>query len=455
MAAWFRKNLSLLAILVVAIACTWNLFNEKLWVKHGVMVWDVACYYGYLPKAFNHKADSLTYEEKVFEGMYHSSKYVIAPNGAKVLKTSMGMAFMYLPFYGCGYINHYINNASPGSGMEIEYRRAMQFYGTFITLLGLLLLRSLLRRYFHEGVVAGAIMLLFFGTNLFYYTLYEGCMTHATNFMLVLLYITMLRKWLVKPALGNSIVMGLLLGLMSLIRPTNMAVVLFFVLLDITSIDGFKNRVLFLFKKWHLFIIMAVCIFVVWIPQFLYWKNVTGDYYFYSYLDERFFFDKPKILYGLLGWRKGWLIYTPLAVFMMLGFFFLSRYAKEMLLMSIAYFVLFVYIIFSWWSWWYGGSYSCRPMVDIYGILALPLAAFLQFVFIEKGKAVKTFIASILFLLVSLNLFQTYQYQAGYIHSSNMSYAAYRYVFFKAEFVPDSLLSPSPAKEALRGEYVP
>ena len=38
-------------------------------------------------------------------------------------------------------------------------------------------------------------------------------------------------------------------------------------------------------------------------------------------------------------------------------------------------FILAVYVMFSFWCWWYGGSFGCRPIIEYYGLLAIPMAA--------------------------------------------------------------------------------
>ena len=87
----------------------------------------------------------------------------------------------------------------------------------------------------------------------------------------------------------------------------------------------------------QLFIIIFFA-FLVWIPQLLYWKTVTGNYLFYSYADEGFFFLNPQILKGLFSYRNGWLIYSPVMFFALLGIPFLYRYAKDFFLPVMLFF---------------------------------------------------------------------------------------------------------------------
>ena len=129
--------------------------------------------------------------------------------------------------------------------------------------------------------------------------------------------------------------------------------------------------------KWHI-LIMIVMAVLVWVPQFLYWKEISGKWLLFSYgNDERFFWTQPEILKVLAGFRKGWLIYTPVMIFGMAGLFMLRKKVREWSIALPLTIILSVYIISSWWCWWYGGGFGMRPMIDFYGIMAFGLAAFI------------------------------------------------------------------------------
>ncbi len=419
------------------------------------MTFDVACYYGYLTKLINHKTDELTKEEMRFPDLYPGNKYVIAENGEKVLKTTMGMSVLYLPFHLSGLSMHYIKHGEIGNGYEQSYRMAMCFNGVFYLMVGLIFLRSLLKKYFTDIVTAVTIVLVTVGTNMFYYSTYEGCMTHVGTFALFLLFVWLTIKWYSSNSSWKyTILLGLLSGLLSLIRPTNALIGLFFILYDVKNIADLKARVLLFLSNWDkMFAILLIGI-CVWIPQFLYWKQQTGHYYFYSYPRERFFFDKPKIYLGLLSWRKGWLIYTPLGWLMFAGFFVIRKYVPALFWSAITFTAAFVYVIFCWWCWWYGGGYSIRTMVDVLGILAFPLAALITFVFYNTKYIIpKVAFGVLLFILFALSIFQTYQYKRGDIHFDSMTKQAYQYVFLKLKSPPDSLLKEPPWGDATEGKY--
>jgi hypothetical protein len=105
----------------------------------------------------------------------------------------------------------------------------------------------------------------------------------------------------------------------------------------------------------------------------MYWKYITGELFFNSYVGEQFYFNNSHVLKGLFGFRKGWLIYTPIMLFSILGIYFLRNQLKHFFAsISITLFI-YIFVIFSWWCWWYGGSFGQRAMIDIYPLLAIPL----------------------------------------------------------------------------------
>jgi hypothetical protein len=64
-----------------------------------------------------------------------------------------------------------------------------------------------------------------------------------------------------------------------------------------------------------------------------------------------------------------------MAIVMLLGFIPLWKKDKKLAPALGVFMVVIIYSIFSWSQWWYGGGFSCRPLVETYPVLALPLAA--------------------------------------------------------------------------------
>jgi len=126
----------------------------------------------------------------------------------------------------------------------------------------------------------------------------------------------------------------------------------------------------------------------------------------------------------LFGFRKGWLIYIPIMLFALVGIWHIYKTKKEYYLSILLFTIIYIYVAFSWWCWWYGGSYGQRVMIDIYPVLALPLAAFLKNIF-ELRKSSKQIWISVISFLTLLNLFQTTQAKFNIIHYDSMTFKSY------------------------------
>lgn len=422
-------------IAIIVIVSHSILFKDfwKSWKSNETQfVWDVDNYYSYLPATVIHHDLTFQYTTKYW--------YTMAPNGARVAKGTCGMAIMYAPWFFLGH-KIAINTHVPQDGYSGPYNEMIHYGTIFYSLIGFIFMRRILSRYFKDIVVAATLICLYFGTNLFYYTVAEGAMTHSYLFCLFSLYIWLVIKWHEKPKIHSTIFLGLLLGLITLIRPTEIIIGLIFLLYDVHSWKEFKTKMAFLWSKWALLLLMAVCAFLVVLPQLIYWKWITGHYFFFSYgSTEHFFFGDPKIINVLFSYRKGWLVYTPLMVFSVIGMLFGKRYFPKINLSLLIYFVVNLYLIASWWCWWYGGGFGMRALVQSYCMLGLFLAAFINFIVHLNIKwsrievSIKYLTITIAFAFISLNLIQTYQYNKRMLHFDSMTKKAYWILFGKFEF---------------------
>ena len=191
-------------------------------------------------------------------------------------------------------------------------------------------------------------------------------MSHVYSFTLITLFIWVTIKWYKNQKLIYTVLLGLFIGIISLIRPTNIIMALFFIFYDIKSMEDALNRVRFFLSKYKHILLIGTLSFFIWLPQFLYWKSITGSFLYYSYGKEcSFFFNNPQILNGMFSYRNGWFVYSPVMIFSVLGMFFLWKRQKDLQLSLVITFLVFIYVIFSWFIWWYGGAFGNRAMIDI------------------------------------------------------------------------------------------
>ena len=382
---------------------------------------DVIFYYGYLPATFIYHDWSFRFADKPgFTGTVWS---IPLPNGNRIQKMTMGVAMLYSPFFG---IAHLYTGLTGGvtDGYSLYYQRALIWAGVFYFILGIFLLRKILIQFFDDIVVSLVLITLSIGTNLFNYAIWEGAMSHVYSFFLFALALWALLKWIKSQTLGLTIILGLAIGMIVLIRPTNAMFILFMGLYFFFRPISFKEKWKFIAdSKWKLIVLSCAAILVI-IPQMLYWKFNTGQYLFNSYFGNNFYFNNPQIINGLFSYNKGWFVYTPLMLLAVTGLLLMGGKIKEWLWPTLITMAITIYVTFSWWCWWYGGGLGARPLVEFYVIMSFPLAAFFAYV-IKRNLLIKTLTTIVVVFFLWLNLYQHEQYRSSLLHWDSMSKAAY------------------------------
>lgn len=407
-------------------------FINRSWEYSPIIAWDVCSYYAYLPAIFVENDLSLNFIDQHPE--YINTRYfpMPIPNEGYGIKTTMGMSILYLPYFAIGHLWASVHGGMEANGFSEPYHICIAFSGIMHAFIGIAVLRKVLIRYYSEIVTGTTLVLILLGTNALHYTYREGAMAHMHNFMLLSLFLRYTQLWFDKATWKRTIILGLLSGLIALVRPNNVVIGLAFIFFGVYSINSLKANIqLFWKEKAKLLTLLGVA-FLCLVPQFLYWKWISGHYIYNSYgEEERFFFDRPRYLLCLFSYTKGWFIYTPIMIFAVIGMFMTGKYAKKFALAVPIFLIINTYIIFSWWSWWYGGGYSQRALIDSYPMMAFGMASFLTWVGSRKWSAYLS--GFLLFLLLSLSLFQTWQYKMGLIRWSGMSKQYYWAVFLKME----------------------
>lgn len=412
-------------------------FNTSFWNdKNRIITSDIISYYAYLPATFVYNDITLGFigQDPQVHGKHFWPK--TTPIGKKAIITSCGMSMMYFPFFAIAHpATMYLGY--PSDGFSMPYKFAIVMSSMFYLAFGLYFLRRVLVKYFSQTVTALTILAIGLGTNLLWYATVEAAMSHVYSFSLISAFIYFTDKWHDKQSFRNSLILGLLAGIISLIRPTNLLVVILLIFWKVSSWKEFTGRIMFFLKKWYLILLMIFAVFLVWTPQFLYWKLVAGQYLYYSYPDDAgFYFNNPQFWNNLFSWRKGWLIYTPVMIFALIGIGFLYKVKRGFFLPILLYFLISWYVISSWFDWWYGGGFGIRPYIDSYGIFAIPLAAFLTWAF--RQKLTLKIISIVLFVAFSLQgAFHHTQYYYGAIHWDSMTKEAYFDSFWRIRWSDD------------------
>lgn len=420
-------------------------FNQKNEFK--VIEWDVTLYYSYLPAAIIHQ-DLKLEKDWVYKAGHHEFGFKTDENGNRYLKMTAGMAIMYSPFFTIAHGLTSALNPELATGFTTPYRVALSIGSWLYIMLGLFWLRKVLLRFAFDQAVSWTLVILFLGTNLLHYTVWRGAMSHGYSFMLACGFLFAMFNYIDKPRMRFVLSLGLIAGLLVLIRPVNVLIPISLGLYMLFTLKQKNEGVNLKHLPW--IVIMGM---VAILPQFLIWKYQTSNWIVYSYSNEGFFFNDPQIINGLFSFRKGWLIYSPLMVLSLIGIRLLFKKDKILGSITASLLAILLFITFSWWCWWYGGSFGARTLIEYYAILAIPLVLLIQNLL--KTKILLSRIGlTLVTLLIALSVFQNYQYQRRIIHFDSMTKEAYWKVFLKTN-IPEgfykSLKSPD-YKKALRGE---
>lgn len=426
-----KPYLSGFAILFVAVAMCATVNNLSRWNNDGAIIaHDVYAFYAYLPATFIYHDLTLGF----VEGSHHNGQFILWPKlteeGKQVITASMGLSSLYFPFFLVAHI-YSATGAFPADGYSPPYRLALIVSSVFFLILGMIYLRKLLLKYFPDKVTAVILLIIPLSTNMLWYIVVDSAMSHVYNFALISIFLYHTDKWYGQITLRRSIYIGLLAGLIALIRPTNVLVLILFALWNVMSWQDFVQRILLFLRKWHLVLIMILGFVLVWVPQMLYWKMQTGQYFYYSYPDDQgFFFGNPQIWNSFFSWRKGWLLYTPVMIFAITGIAILRKSRPALFIPVLVFTIINVYVISSWWDWWYGGGFGLRAYIDMYGVMSIPMAASL--VWILERKRWKKFALILAFVLITAqSTFHYFQYHYGAIHWVAMTKQAYLDSFWR------------------------
>lgn len=380
-------------------------------------------YYGYLPATFIYHDITMSFlgKKKLPSNTKLWAKETY--DGKRVIKMSSGLAILYMPFFLAANALADVFDY-PKDGFNQYYKLALVMSSLFYLIIGLAFLRKLMLRYFSQIVTALTILTLVFSTNLLWYVTFEAPMSHAYNFSLISIFLLLIDNWYKRANWKGAILIGLLSGLIVLIRPTNILIALLFIFWNIESWQSLLERFGLLLKHYGKILVILLLAFVVWIPQLLYWKEVTGQYLYYSYTDQGFFFNNPHMFSMIFSWNKSLIIYSPIFVFSIAGFILLYKNNKGLFWPMVIFFIPWWYVIASWWDWMYGGSFGQRVFIDSYSIFAFSMAASLTWVLKKKPVIKITF--SIIFLsLFILGQHHFWRFYGGSIHWSDMTKEAY------------------------------
>ncbi|MEO6189591.1 MAG: hypothetical protein ABIO44_03630 [Saprospiraceae bacterium] len=377
---------------------------------YNATTWDALGYYMYLPSVFiYHDVRELKWMPQIDSTyhvtggkMYQAFKY--RGNEFYTNKYLCGVAIIQAPFFiAAHYIAPILNE--PQDGFSSPYQYAILLAAIFWSFLGFVILRKVLLKYFSDNVTSITILFIAFTSNLIQYISVDGAMSHAFIFPLYAIILWLTISWHNRPKSSIAFFIGFIIGLATISRPTEFIMILIPLFWNTHSKE-------FKYLKWQTVVknkfqvLLSLAGGIIGIlPQLIYWKYTTGK--LIIDVGSKWFLLTPWFR-GLFGPEIGWFIYTPVAILMVLGFFFMKDqpFKKSVIIFCL----INIWIIISWFDWTFGATYSSRALTQSYPIFALSLASFIN-IMVEKKKQI--FLYILLGLLTLLNFYQLSIYNQG------------------------------------------
>ena len=406
------RHLSFITLVLITLFIS---FYRITHVNKKEISWDVLGYYLYLPATFIYHEPLLkdiTWLEKINrEKDLTGTLYMVSTNdqGQPIYFFLMGMALFYLPFFFIGHLSAFLLGF-PADGFSLPYQYSMVIGGIIYTIIGLIFLRKILKHFFSEGITTLVMLIIVFGTNYIHHLTLKNLETGTILFMLTSILIWYSIKWHQSQKTKYLIAIGCCITLAGLVKPTEILIFLIPLLWNVYSILTFKEKLrLISINRKSFFITALICLLII-LPQLSYWLIRTGHLFYDSYKNPGVGLDllSPHITATLFSYRKGWLLYTPVMIFALTGFYFLYKNNRKLFPALFAYFIVSFYIISSWTEWWYGSAFSIRPLITVYPVLAICMGYFL--LEIQKKKTlIKVLFGTLIVLMILLNQFQWWQ----------------------------------------------
>ena len=407
-----KNKLSLFALIIsLLILLTYRFIYFESNPKNGYNAtsWDAFGYYMYLPSTLIYQdVKELKWIANV-DSTYqvtggHLYQAIKLENGNYTNKYFCGVSIMEIPYFYVGHLLAKITN-SPQDGFSWPYQYSILFGAIFWVFLGLIFLRKILLHFFSDETTALTIFGLVFCSNLIQYVSIDGAMSHAFIFPLYAFIIWATIRWHESFQLKYAILIGLICGLATISRPTELIMIFIPILWNTHSKEARKAKWKAVFEH-KLQLLACVLAGVIAIsPQLIYWKYTTGHFVFD--VGSKWYFFNPwfRVLFGP---EKGWFLYTPISILMVLGLLLMK--GKNFKRSILTFCILNIWIIIAWSDWKYGASYSARAFVQSYPVFAIPLALAIENL---KMKKLKIYLILCLVILFGLNIYQINIYNKG------------------------------------------
>ena len=273
-------------------------------------------YYAYLPDWFLfHETTLQAVADDCCGGRYPDwTAMTRSPRTGRWLNPHpIGVAVLTAPFFGLAH-GLTLWSGLPPDGFSLYYQCAAALAGLSFMLGGLAILRTLLRTHVTDGVALATLAALTFGTNLFHYGVFDATYSHAFSFGLVCALMALAESWWERPRPWRTVGLGLVAGLLVLVRHPNALLLVVVPLVGLTWKEGARQWLARVYeRRWQVAAALAIAAFVV-APQVALYRAAAGSWLAnpYGAAGGSFaFLSSPRIAGVLFSVQKGLFFWSP------------------------------------------------------------------------------------------------------------------------------------------------
>ena len=288
---------------------------------------------------------------------------------------SVGPAIFWTPFFLLGELSA---RMATWSGMDVNLQgngpfhwNAVAIGSLFYGFLAVLLIQSLLRRYFSKSVAFAGALLTWLATQLHWYMVYQPWMAHALGTFTAALFIWHWDRSRLRRGSKDAFVLGLIGGLMACVRWQN----------GILLLLPFLDWLYCLWRQDREVLLVGTALlpgFIIGLaPQLIAWQIIYGHLFYFDPPHGTAFvnYSRPFPVELLFSSRHGLLTWTPILWFGFMGLIPLLKKRLTTVWMMTICLALITYLNMSVAEWWSANSFSNRRFDGALPILAFGIAA--------------------------------------------------------------------------------
>jgi hypothetical protein len=368
------------------------------------------------------------------------------PTGLQINFGPIGSALLWSPFYLAAHVVTLgVRFFSPGlkaDGYSEPYIYAISFASLLYGWLGLALAYRIARDYVEEKFAVGAALAILFATNAIYYMYVAPAMSHAPSLFASSLFVFVwyrTRESRAGGKLSSWALLGACGALMTMVREQEGLFILIPLIESIVLVaknaknaktnTDFSLTSLGLKEPFVGLTSMSVTWFIVFLPQFLVYRVLNGNFLPAKDVTQKFTWNGAHIVDVLFSSLHGLFTWTPLTFLAVIGLVLLWRRDRMVAAAFVLTFAAEVYLLGSFSTWFGGAAFGMRRFVNCTVLFVVGLAVLSDTL---KGYLPLRALAAAAALFAVWNLFFIVQFATGMIARAepvDFAMLAYNQVF--------------------------